>query len=270
MADKNELTLQGLLKKCCPERFTMSGEKGKKLDCFVVYCSVAEQDIILKESKDSKFIGLALDPKLKRHTLPIELNFKEVKDSIVVIQHYWHGNTISFDSINDYRFHKITKLIYLKTQLINLWDNTKLFFYRRRLLVAPERMALLKTILDMSMKNHMGQVPKGEIERKLLGERWASHPKGLEEYKKLRLLYDSLVESNDIIGGNDSYQPTGRALSTLQNYELEDMRYKSQVRLQWWLVLATIVLAASALIEVGLIDWILEIIKEHSLSKVSS
>ena len=265
MADKNELTLQGLLKKCCPERFTMSGEKGKKLDCFVVYCCVAEQDIILKESKNSKFIGLALDPKLKRHTIPVEFSFKDVKDSIVVIQHYWRGNTISFDSINDYRFHKATKLIYLKTQLVNLRDNTKLFFYRRTLLVAPDRMALLQTIVDMSLKNHMNQVPKSEIERKLLGERWASHPKGLEEYKKLRLMYNSLVESNEITGGNDSYQPTGKALSTLQNYELEDMRYKSQVRLQWWLVFATIVLAISALIDVGLFDWIVNFVKGASI-----
>jgi len=261
---RDESLLQEILKHSCPERFTVSGEEGKKLDCFVVYCNWNDEESILKGHQNGFFQGLNVNSDTKKYDIPIEMSSSDIENSELTIQHYWHGNTISFDSLKDFRFHRLTKLVYLKLTILTIIHKITSFFYRRTKMVAPDRMALLQIILHLSLKKQMGRVPKTEIIATTLGKRWSSHPNGMEEFKKLRLIFDSLVVSNDITGGGDAYQPTGKALSTLQSYELEERRYNSQVRLQKWLVIATIVIAVSALKDLGLLDWLIDLIKRIS------
>ncbi|MCB2168872.1 MAG: hypothetical protein KQI78_14525 [Deltaproteobacteria bacterium] len=96
---------------------------------------------------------------------------------------------------------------------------------------------------------------------KLYSMKWILHPRGEQEHNKLELYLKSLVDSGDLREINQEYVVTGKAITTIQNYEEEERLHVENVKLQRKMFWVTLILAFLALIQSGLlqlptiIDW---------------
>lgn len=121
--------------------------------------------------------------------------------------------------------------------------------YARRMLLRAERTDLLRRLLDYDIKER-GRMSVMALMRDLHGERWASHPQALANYRYTELLLESLVQSGDV-SNESGYRVEPKAIETLVKHDVEDRRHQDNRRLQRWVVGLTIVLALIGAIQAG-------------------
>lgn len=246
--DKRFRLLKGILENSCPDRFTMSGDKGRALDCFVVYYNLGEpEEFLLKRVDNEGIHGL----KWKNEKFEIEA----VIDPIGVdyeslqIEHYWHGNTIRFNGISDYNRHQITKYIYVKLWIYNKFHIIRKYLFHKRKLASPSRMKLLSAVMNLSLDNPNRHLSRSDITLSYFGRRYYGHPQMTKFMEMIKLLLESLIESNDLAKQGDRYILQGKALATLQEYESTLKKEKYLSRIQFGMFLFTFVMAVTGIVQ---------------------
>ena len=240
--------LQGILEKSCPDRFAMSGEEGRALDCFVVYYNLGEAEEFLFKSMDSEGVH-GLKWKEAKFEIETVLDPGEIDYQGLQIEHYWHGNTIKFNGISDYNWHRITKYIYVKLWIYNTFHNIRKYFFYKRKLATPSRMKLLSSIMNLSLEDPNRHLSRRDITFSYLDRRDFSHPQMTKFMEMIKLLLESLIESNDIAKQGDRYMLRGKALATLQEYESTLQKEKYLSRIQFGMFLFTFVIAVTGIVQ---------------------
>ncbi|EJG0733300.1 hypothetical protein C4G28_RS10640 [Vibrio parahaemolyticus] len=104
------------------------------------------------------------------------------------------------------------------------------------------------------------------------GLRWYLHPQKTEVRQKMDLYLDSFVASGELLKFASDYKITGQAVATLEKYQIEVSRAKSDRINQKMIIVLTIILAIFAglqakIIETSykinldrVIDWVLSLI----------
>jgi len=144
---------------------------------------------------------------------------------------------------------KIPKLIILKDRLSQLWFNSKTP-------ARTNRIETLRELVDMRLEtdaNSPNAASEGkdsiEILAKIHGRKIIFHPEYKSTRASLELDLESLVESGDLHEKNRYYRATGKALSTIANYEQENRRHQEQMQHNSWIKWLTI-----ALVFVGMLQ----------------
>lgn len=183
----------------------------------------------------------------------VELTWTELRDKDLRISHYYGTSEITYTSIYRYLWNKVTKLIYFRIHSHRLIDNVDQFLFNKRELSTKQRIELLQFMFEDQIKRNHDCIGIIDLMTKLYSIKWVLHPTRNEQQKRLELYLDSLVESQDVKKINDQYVVTGKAISTLEKYVIEERKHLETVKLQKKMFWLTLILATMAIIQAGLL-----------------
>jgi hypothetical protein len=91
--------------------------------------------------------------------------------------------------------------------------------------------------------------------------KWVLHPRGDAEHRKLEFYLDALVDTGELKKINYKYILTGLALRAIEENEEQERKHTANLKMQWRMVLLTLVIAGLTLVQSGLVklpallDW---------------
>ncbi|MBL4323321.1 hypothetical protein H9R65_24315, partial [Klebsiella pneumoniae] len=129
-------------------------------------------------------------------------------------------------------------------------------------LVVNDRIKVLKTITNIYVNSDHSYNGSSysDILNQLYSIMWVRHPKADIYKKELILTLDSLVDDGCLIKQDNKYIVTGRAVSALSKYEIEELRYDQQLATQQRMsnmtlaiVILTLITAVGGLVQAGVL-----------------
>ena len=127
-------------------------------------------------------------------------------------------------------------------RLLYFYDRTCQFLFNRKSLVREDRLSLLKILIKCTLDDENFALSSISVMSTLHGTRWPEHPDNKRAQIRYRLLLESLEDSGDLKMEDGSFRITGRAFTTLYNYEVEERRHRNSVITQWTLAFLTLAL----------------------------
>ena len=247
-----KILLPKLLKNVCGARIPRSGEKGEKVNCYSVALDKDNSPFFIATSyKNNILSGLKWNG--NQYEEEFSLKVSEISDYKFRVTHYYGLADIYYKSIYDLTWNYYTRMVYIKINSIRLLSSFSQYFFNKKRLVTKKRMELLQFMLDIHLDGEGGPIHLIDLMTKLYSFRWVLHPSADDQENKLRIYLDSLVESGEIKNNNGNYLITGKAISTIENYEKDEQRHNESVKLQRRLVWLTLILVLVGLIQSGLI-----------------
>lgn len=122
------------------------------------------------------------------------------------------------------------------------WKEFRLAYFYKRNLTRVQRIAVLKRVYALN-SDLVRPVEEVSLLASMDGIRVVLHPAFSVQQQRLRLVLDSLVESQLLERTDRGYQVRPRALEVLESYETDVQRYQQQTRIQRWIVSFTVVSA---------------------------
>ncbi|MFH1581599.1 MAG: hypothetical protein ABIC39_05940 [Pseudomonadota bacterium] len=244
--------LPKLIAKACESSVPRSGEKGAKVNCFVVALDRDESPFFVATGyEDQTLTGLKWDG--KSYANEHSLGLSELENGKLKVTHYYGLSEVTYDSIYDIVWHYITKYVYLKIHLYRHINSAHQYFFNKRKLVTKKRMELIQFMMDDQLDRTHEGITSLDLMTKLYSINWVLHPSRDEHQKKLALYLDSLVASEELRKVNHEYVVTGKAISTIEKYEEEERRHTQAVKLQKKMFWLTILLLFVAIVQSGVI-----------------
>lgn len=163
----------------------------------------------------------------------------------VQIRHYLRG----------YEFSTSSPVIFLLQQLVRYhWllisqDRLAQFFFNRRTLSRHDRIEILKTFVVKTTADPQYRTNAIDLVSDLHSLRTFSHPSRDSIIAYYRLILQSFREAGDLSLDNNSYQLTGQGVTTLAQYELEERRFRENLRQQKQITRLTVVIVIVGLLQ---------------------
>jgi len=253
--------IPSLLEKACPDRIPRTGENAKKVDCFTIAIDKMDGEpyMLVEGFCDTKFKGLIWSGSKYEKEGTIPLNELDGKYKLQ-ITHFKGPSTVFYYSIWDLAYNYTTKLPYIVLFFENHIFN---FFYKKRPLFSYKKMELLRYLIDDDLDSNKELKYSIEYEPriitvlnlmgKLYSRRWSTHPQSQRSYRTIQLHLDALKAEGALKENQNGYYLTGVALSIMEKYEEEERTHKGSVRLNWFILGLTLVIAFSATIQAEII-----------------
>jgi hypothetical protein len=242
-----------MLKNKCPNKISRSGEKGKKVNCYSIRIDKDNAPFLLVDNlKKNRLIGKKWNG--EKFSDEFELNYSELKNYDLRIVHYFGLTDISFTSIKNYAFNYFTKYIYIKLWLKNIIQNIDQYFFNKKKIVTDKKISLLKNILDLQLNKYNSGISLIALMSELYSFKWLNHPNKEYEKRKLDLYLKSLIDGGELQKQDGKYIVTGKAITTLEKYELSEERHVREVKNQRKIVFLTIIIAIATLLQTKIID----------------
>lgn len=244
--------LPKVISKSCDSRIPRSGDKGKKVNCFVVALDRGGEPFFIATSYEKDVLsGLMWDG--ERYADELSVSIDELDEGRLRITHYYGLAEIVYFSMFDLAWNYVSRFVYLRIRFCRYIDSAHQYFFNKKKLVTKKRMELIQFMMsDQLDREHQGIGVVG-LMTKLYSIKWVLHPSASEQQSKLELYLDSLVESGELDKINSEYVVTGKAISTIEKYEEEERRHAESVRLQRKMVSLTILIAFVAIVQSGVI-----------------
>lgn len=244
--------LPKLFAKACESRIPRSGEKGKKVNCYVVAVDRGSSPYFLATKyEDMKLHGITWNG--DKYENPHIMELSEIEEGAINITHYYGLSEITYNSIYDFVWHYITKLVYLKIHLHRYLDATNQYYFNKRKLVTKKRLDLLQFMLNDQLDRTHNGIGIIDLMTKLYSIKWVLHPSKDEQQEKLRLYLGSLVSTGDLEKINNEYVVTGKAINTIEGDEEQERKHTEAVKLQKKMFWLTVFLAIVAVVQAGVI-----------------
>lgn len=245
------LLLPKILEKPCDETIPRSGEKGKKVNCFVARIRQKDEpEARLTHYEAPDFYGQRWNGSEFSQAEPISLD--ELTKSSLLIVHYWGFVDIRFQGIVDYLVSGVTRYIYIKTSVIMFYDKVAQFLFNKRKFETKRRHELLKFLVReyMGSKNGFGYVG---VLHNLHSSRIFSHPDLSGETVKIMAHLNALVDTGELRMDHGNYHITGLAFKTLSEYEDENRKHKANLWMQGLIIVLTLLVVFGTMVQANLI-----------------
>jgi hypothetical protein len=244
--------LPKLIKRKCEERIPRSGDEGEKVNCFSIALDSQDSPFFrLIDFRNDKLIGLQWNG--NRYEDELSINLSDIDKYDFKVTHYYGLNEVYYDGIYSIAWNYLTRQIYFKIKFYRALSSISQYFFNKKRLITKRRMELLQLMLNIYLDNEQSNIDTIDLMTKLYSIRWVSHPSGDQQMRKLKIYLESLVDSGEIIKENQGYRVTGKAITTLENFEKEEQRHISNVKLQRRLVWLTLILVLIGLIQSGIV-----------------
>ena len=167
--------LPHLLDRACESLIPRSGKKGEGVNCYVV---ALDQDdspyFVVTEINGDILTGLKYDGKSYADKATISIS--DLDNGTFGITHYYGLSVITFDSIYNFTWYYITKLIYLKIRIHRYLDRKFQYFFNKRKLVTKIRMDLLLFMMDDQLDRTHNGIDSLDLLSKIYSTRLFLHP----------------------------------------------------------------------------------------------
>lgn len=246
--------LKRLLRKPCPTQIPRSGESGKTANCYSVSLYEGDTPILLVESIDGRSIN---GSHFEGGGFQVEASvpFSFLYGVTIRIEHYHGLVTHTYTGLIDYVFHEWTQLYKLQSIYHLSKHLVPQFFFNKKRLQLPTRMAILEKIIAKQSEDPDKSFGSLDLMSYMYSLRWYLHPKRSELRKKMDLYLSSFEASGELRrkGGSQEYFITGKAIATLEQYQIETARAQDAKSSNSWMLRLTAVLAFFAAFQSDLI-----------------
>jgi hypothetical protein len=241
-----------ILSKSCPDRIPRTGSKAEKINCYIVALDKDDSPyFIALKADDKKLYGDIWDG--TSYKSGGELTWEEFNDYKLRITHYYGIAEVWFDSIFRYLWHTISKHVYIEIQAKRKINELDQYFFNKKKLVTKKRIELLQFMIEDQVNRTHNGINSFDLMTKLYSVKWVMHPTEIEQNRKLELYLDSLVKSGELEKVNNEYVVSGVAIQTIEKYEEEERKHVEAVKLQKKMLYLTIIVAAMAIIQAGVV-----------------
>lgn len=163
----------------------------------------------------------------------------------VQIRHYLRG----------YEFRTDSPLLFLLQQIfgyswLRIWhDRIAQYLFNRRTLSRRDRIEVLRTFVVKTTANPQYRTNSADLVVDLHSLRTFSHPSRESIIGYYRLILQSFKEAGDLVLEEHSYRLSGQGVATLAQYELEDRRFRENLRQQKQITVLTVVIVLVGLLQ---------------------
>lgn len=249
----NVKIIEQLLQKSCPVSIPRSGDRGKAVNCYSVSLYASDIPLLLvDEINQHGFVGMYFES--DRFNSRVSIPFSLLYGVSVRIDHYYGLYTHTYSSVTDYCLHEWTG--FYKVQTFFAWASHAIpqFVFNKAPLQLPSRMKILEKIIAKQSVAPNKTFSSLDIMSYVYGLRWYLHPQKTEVRQKMDLYLESFVASGELLKIAGGYKITGQAVATLEKYQIEVARTKSDSRNQIIIIVLTVVLAIFAGLQAKIIE----------------
>jgi len=245
--------LNRLLKKPCPVQIPRSGELGKQINCYSISIYEGDSPVMLVNSIESSGIAGSHFESCGFRT-EATIPFTLYPGLCLRIEHYHGLVTHSYKGIFDYILHEWTFFYKLQSTYVLAKHSVPQFFFNKKKLQLPQRMKILESIIAKQSAEPHKSFCSLDLMSYMYSMRWYLHPQKTEMRKKMDLYLSSFEASGELKNHSSSfdYIITGKAIATLEQYQIETARAKSAKSVNSWMLRLTAVLAFFAAFQSGL------------------
>lgn len=247
--------LKGLLTKPCPTRIPRTGDSGKQVNCYSIGLYEGNIPIMLVNSiDDNSLSGSHFEGGGFRTDASIPFNL--TKGLNIRIEHYHGLITHTYTGLIDFAINEWTKFYRLQSIFALAKHSVPQFFFNKKKLQLPKRMSILEAIIAKQSEEPEKAFSSLDLMSYMYSLRWYLHPQRSELRKKMDLYLSSFEASGELRrnGGKLEYFITGKAVSTLEQYQIETARAKDAESSNTWMLRLTAILAFFAAFQSGLIS----------------
>jgi hypothetical protein len=246
--------LSRLLNKPCPYEFPRSGESGKQVNCYSISIydgdapimlvnSIEENGLTGKHFVGGRFVKDAVIPFLLYSGLSLR------------IEHHHGLVTHTYNGVWNYILHEWTWFYKLESIYTLAKNSVPQYFFNKKTLQLPKRMKVLENIIAKQSEEPHKSFSSLDLMSYMYSIRWYLHPQKTQLRKKMDLYLSSFVSSGELkySGSRLNFIITGKAIATLEQYEIETARAKSVKAANSWILRLTAILAFFTAFQSGLI-----------------
>ena len=244
-----------VLSQKCEGSIPRSGKEAESVDCYSVRVNKNGKWYLLLESIEESTIQ-ASEWDGERYCLPKTIDIEDIPSTELNISHKLGLFDINYHGYWQFILGDATRYQRVKTKLMLFFYSTKQYLYNKQNLASAERMELLQYLVDRHIKTKGKEFTYIDVMTDLNSSRWIFHPDKEHHSNHIKFVLQSLLESEDLISRSGiKYEVSGKAMTTLSEYQLGERRYLEGVGLRKRMIWLTIVLAAVGLIQAFVMFW---------------
>jgi len=264
--DTNKLQLF-LWRKYLPFLHHNSAAKGTPYDYFSVFFKDSDNNrYILKEihitdNGQNGYVSLSS----LYQTIEINKKLIDIPEMDAELVHYKKNYTQRYTGIIAFAIDRTLKIVTLKSQIARLKGKVVSGTKATTETISRDRFNLLRLLVASYVNQRPSRTSSGfsqdEVIALLYGTLWYKHIKNEAFRRKIKLLLESLVISGDLTETQGGYYVQGQAITTLVEYEKEDLRvsqqqkmHKNIVRFMFVITVATLLIILVLLGMAGIVD----------------
>lgn len=227
-----------LLSRRCEDRIPRSGERGERVNCFVVYASrEGHPELMIERLDGDRIHGRSWDG--SQFADPITITFDDLDPKAIEVTHFWGLAELNFHGVRDFAFGFWTKLPYLLILLQRMGADIAQKIFNRRTMTSRKRLSLLRDLVKAALAGQ-NQLSALDVMTRRYGYRWAGHPQWREHQRELEVQLSMLADTGELSSaGGTEYSVTGHAVRALEHEEEADRRQRTNVYLQLAIVFLT-------------------------------
>ena len=220
--------IEKALRKPAPTSIPLSGERALKNDYFAAFLAFPSLEwTFLVKSKELKgYSGILWENELEgRDATILKVTLNDLKPQLLV-DHYFRGNQFNYDGAVWF----LLGTALGRHRIAILKDQFSQQLYNRHQLIRSERIDVLRLLTEKTI-----QKPESVFHPLLLGaelhsRRWFFHPGYKEHEAHLRMIFESLVDTDDLKNNGANYSVLPHALVTLSEYERDEQKHQDNVK----------------------------------------
>ncbi len=264
--DTNKLQLF-LWRKYLPFLHHNSAAKGTPYDYLSVFFKDSDNNrYILKEihitdNGQNGYVSLSS----LYQTIEINKKLIDIPEMDAELVHYKKNYTQRYTGIIAFAIDRTLKIVTLKSQIARLKGKVVSGTKATTETISRDRFNLLRLLVASYVNQRPSRTSSGfsqdEVIALLYGTLWYKHIKNEAFRRKIKLLLESLVISGDLTETQGGYYVQGQAITTLVEYEKEDLRvsqqqkmHKNIVRFMFVITVATLLIILVLLGMAGIVD----------------
>ena len=246
--------LRKALQRPSPERIPVGGGEEVNNDFYSVFLIEDGKWSKVKGIKDDTLEVFRYNPDTKMKDLQEFVTISHIKKNDLLIRHYYKGDEYEYKkplyfAVKGWVF----KIDVLKTQVSLRWGNYKLKQFQKRKLIVGKRYEILGDLIEMH-KSNLSQFSIMTFMMFRYGDLTLLHDDYDRIEGELELYFDSFVIEGELTRvGSDKYSLTGKSISSLEKHHSNEEKHKQSMNIQKVIKRLTIIIAAAALFQAGII-----------------
>lgn len=245
------------LEKKAPARILLSGEEGKKTDCYTVVVRGIDGcpfDVLVDGTTKNYIEGRTWEE--DRY----QANFLAIYEMLGSVEfsgrHFYRGYSFEYNSPFKFLINTLLKI----PQIIVLKNKFNQWIFNSKTPNRTDRIELLKKLIDIRINNnsveniyvsHDEGLGVIDIMIEIYGNRIIRHPEYNKILRQNKLILESLVTSKDIEESrNFNITVTGKAFTTIATYEEENRRHDEQMQHNRYIKYLTVALVFVGFLQV--------------------
>lgn len=243
--------LPQLLGRVCPATVHRSGADGAKTNCFTTTIREGDEpNHVLLAMSCAGVEALKYDG--ERYSIATTLSLDSIDPAKLHVTHFYGLDEVRYEGIRAIAPGLWTRWPYAVIHLRRWRHAFAQRLFNRRTLEVRRRLGVLQDVVNATMGGEES-IDALDLMSAKYGDRWAGHPGWEAHHRLLERHLDLLVQSGELAKSGPNYALTGLALKTLEDAEEEDRKHSANLRVQLLLALLTLVSAAMAAAQAGLV-----------------